>query len=402
MLELRAGWARIPLKLPTGYPMTGYIARQQASQGILDPLYVRALVLEQGQFRMTVLVVDLLLVSSAWAARLRKLVAASLQTSVEHVVIAATHTHSGPLIDTSPFELSASHPDKRTDQLTRTLERQCVQAAVEARSRLRTVSMSHLRCPVRGLATDRTRHSRERIQWLHLIRFKSADGSALFGVLPCHATVLGAANTRYSGDLHGEVARLYEKQFDVALVANGAAANISTRFTRSSQTRTQVKRFAATILRQTDLRHFRACAPFEVRSASRVVRLPIRDLRKTADTLVQRTGRVADVMREGAIVARQLSKAKEFRRKLASLPVTVMRLGPISLAALPLELYAETGRFLWSHADVIALCYANGYWGYVYVPGAKPFDYEVVSSPFEERADAIVRQAVLNIQKDQR
>jgi hypothetical protein len=402
MLELHAGWARITLTLPTDYPMTGYIARQQTSQGILDPLYVRALVLEQGQFRMAVLVVDLLLMSSAWAAHLRKLAAESLQTSVEHVVIAATHTHSGPLIDTSPFELSRSRPDERTDQLMHTLERQCVQAVVEARSRLRRVSVSHLRCPIRGLATDRTRRSRERIQWLHLIRFQSADGSALFGVLPSHSTVLGAANARYSGDLHGEVARLYEKQFDVALIANGAAANISTRFTRSSQTPTQVRRFAASILRQADLRHFRACAPFELRSASRVVLLPIRDLRKAPDTLVQRSGRVAAVMREGAIVARQLSKTKEFRRKLASVSVTVIRLGPISLAALPLELYAETGRFLWSHAHVIALCYANGYWGYVYVPGAKPFDYEVVSSPFEERADAIVRQAVVDIQEHQR
>ena len=397
MPELRAGWARIPLKLPLGYPMTGYIARQQESQAALDALHVRALVLEQGQLRIAFLVVDLLLVSSAWAARLRKLTAKSLQTSAEHVVIAATHTHSGPLVDTSPFQLSRSHADKRTDRLTRTLELQFLQAAIEGRSRLRPVSMSHLRCPIRGLATDRTRRSREQVQWIHLLRFQSADSSALFGVLPCHPTVLGAANAAYSGDLHGEVARLYEKHFDIALIANGAAANISTRFTRSSQTETQVRRFAESVVRQTNLVRFHPCGSCGVSSSSSLVPLPIRDLRRSIERPMHRTGRVAEVMREGAVVARQLATAKQFRRKAASVPITLVRLGSISLAALPMELYAETGRFLWSQARVIALCYADGYWGYIYGPGAKQFDYEVVSSPFDRRADAILRQAVLDL-----
>lgn len=400
MSELRAGWARVQLALPSHYPMTGYIARQAVSEGTLDPLYVRALVLEQDQLRIAILVVDVLLVSSTWAESLRKSLAKLLHNSAEHVVIAATHTHSGPLVDTSPFQLSSVRADGRTRQLMRALERQCTKAVTEANSKLRQVSVSHLRCSIRGLATDRTRRSRNPIQWLHLIRLDADDASALFGVLPCHPTILGATNVRYSGDLHGEVARRYEKQFDVALIANGAAANISTRFTRSSQTHAQVVRSAVSILRQARRQHFRTCFPCPLSSVSRFVDFPVRDFHTDVNYHLPYAGRVVDVMREGALVAKRLSKTREFRRSTVTVPIMLVRLGPIWLAALPMELYAETGRFLWTRTKTIALCYANGYWGYVYGPQAKAFDYEVVSSPFDERADRLIRRTVLDLQED--
>lgn len=399
MTELRAGWARVSLKLPARYPMTGYIARQGSSRGTLDPLYVRVLVLEQGPVRAAILVIDLLLVSATWAAGLRKLIALSIHTSAEHVIVAATHTHSGPLVDTSPFRLSPSPPDERAEKLMKTLGRQCLKATAEAHSTLRKVSVSHLHCPIHGLATDRTRHNRNPVQWMHLVRFDTPDASALLGVLPCHPTVLGAGNELYSGDLHGEVARRYEKEYDVALIANGAAANISTRFTRSSQTRAQVVRFADHVLEEAGGRRFEACSPCEISLASGLLRLPVRDLQKQPSKFANRTGRVAEVMKEGALVAQQLSKTEEFGRRSALVPLSLIRLGPVTLAAIPLELYAETGRFLWAHSRTVALCYANGYWGYVYGPNARPFDYEVLSSPFDERADALVRRAILELQQ---
>lgn len=46
MNELLAGWAKQEIILPAHYPMAGYIARKGVSQGTLDPLFVRVVVLE--------------------------------------------------------------------------------------------------------------------------------------------------------------------------------------------------------------------------------------------------------------------------------------------------------------------------------------------------------------------
>ncbi len=396
MAELHAGWRRIRLRPPPNYPMTGYIARHGFSKGELGPLYLRALVLKQNRTSVVIVVLDLLLISAQEATRLRRLIARSIHIAADRVIIAATHTHSGPLVDSSPFQLSDSRPDRRTSRFMSTVEQKCLRAVADAYRQLKPVRVSRMHFGVRDLASDRTRRSRDTVQSFDLIRFDAHGASALLGVLPCHPTILGAGNRLYSGDLHGEIARQCEEQFEVALIANGAAANISTRFTRSSQTYAQVRRSAASVLKQVSGRQFRSCSG-ELSSVSELVHLLVRDLRNPVLKLPRQTGRIATVAREGMIVAQQLSQAKEFRRSTVTAPVTVVRLGDISLAALPVELYAETGRFLWKQAQTIALCYANGYWGYVYPPSAGRLDYEALSSPFTEKADAALRRIIIDL-----
>jgi hypothetical protein len=245
------------------------------------------------------------------------------------------------------------------------------------------------------LATDRNDPKKNLVQPFFLVRFEASESSAILGVLPCHPTVFGAGNRSYSGDLHGEVARHYEREVDVALIANGATANISTRFTRQNQTRTQLSRFTSLIMSQIKTSAFRACKPCKMTIASQIVRLPVRDFKRQSISDVCLTGRLADVANEGALVAKQLCKTREFRKKHTPIAVTLLRLGPISFGVLPLEMYAGTGRFLWSKAKTVLLCYANGYWGYVFDPGAREHDYEVVSSPFDARADKAIRAAIL-------
>lgn len=395
MRELRAGWAKQEIALPARYPMAGYIAREGVSEGTHDPLFVRALVLDQGNFRTAILVADLLLISPSWAHRLQRKIAKAIQAPAHNVIVAATHTHSGPLVDATPFRLSNQATSKRTRRFMLAVEDNFVQTAVLASRNIRPVKVSYTRSPIRNLATDRNNPKKDLAQPFLLVRLDAGNSRAVLGTLPCHPTVLGAGNRYYSGDLHGEIARSYERQCDVALIANGAAANISTRFTRQNQTRTQISRFASLVMNQMKSRRFQPCAACKVSIASGVVQLPVRDFQQQSINSAERTGRLADVANEGAQVAKQLSKAPEFHRKTVPLTVTLLQLGPISFAALPLELYAETGRFLWSRAKVAPLCYANGYWGYVYAQGAQEADYEVISSPFASCADALLREAVL-------
>ncbi|HEX5282757.1 MAG TPA: neutral/alkaline non-lysosomal ceramidase N-terminal domain-containing protein [Bryocella sp.] len=396
--QLIAGWARTEVVPPSHYPMAGYLARMKASRGSLTSLYVRALVLQQPSLRACIIVADLLLISPAWAARLRKRIAAAVAVPAGNVIVAATHTHSGPLVDTAPFRFSHSEAGKRTCKFMRELEEIFVQTAVTAWRTMQPVRASYKRVQIHGLATDRNHPKKNHTQQFVLLRLKGAKSSTVFGVLPCHPTALGADNLYYSGDLHGEIARRYERQFNVALIANGACANISTRFTRRNQTPAQMSRFAALVMRQAETTPFHACAPGAMSIASRSVRIPVKNFRhfqvKEDARLI---GRLADVAREGRLVANQLRLRPEFRCRSVPVSITLLSLGPLSFAAFPFELYAETGRFLWAKARTTALCYANGYWGYVYIPEASLTGYEVISSPFAAGGDNRLREAVLSL-----
>ena len=396
--QLHAGWAKSEIVPPARYPMAGYLARKKVSQGSLSPLFVRTLILQQGHGRVCLIVADLLLISSVFAVRLQKQIGKVTGIPPRNVIVAATHTHSGPLVDTQPFRLSHSEVGSRVLEFTRELEDVFVRTAISAHERLRAVRISYSRTSIHELATDRNQPKKDRVQTFTLVHLEASGGSAVWGVLPCHPTVLGAANLRYSGDLHGEIARRYERQFDVALIANGACANISTRFTRRSQTQSQVSRFAASVVHQVTATPLRACASGAISIASLTVKLPVKSFRLHENSKdASLTGRLADVAREGKQVAAQLSKTPEFGARNRSVGVTFLRLGSISFAAFPLELYAETGRFLWANAKTVALCYANGYWGYVYAQGVSAEDYEVISSPFTARADKLLREAVLRL-----
>lgn len=396
--KLMGGWARNTIVPPAHYPMAGYLARNDSSRGSLGPLYVRALVLDQGNCCVCILLADLLLISPAWAALLQNVVGAALHTPAHNIIVAATHTHSGPLVETAPFHLSNAKPDARTRRFMHQLEATFVQTAVAARKNLQPVRMSYRRCLIQGLATDRNDRRKNRTQPFQMVCFEAGASRALLGILPCHPTILGAGNLSYSGDLHGEIARRYERQFDVALIANGAAANISTRFTRGSQTRSQIARFASLVMDQANLTPLRTCASHKIAIDTQTAHLPVKDFEQSQNSQsLTQTGRQAEVAREGRLVATQLSRMPEFRRKTVPVQITVLRLGRISFAALPLELYGETGRFLWAKTRTSVLCYANGYWGYTYISQASKADYEVISSPFAVGADNLLRAAIVKL-----
>lgn len=400
MPDLLAGWSRYPITPPIGQPMAGYIAREGLARGVHDPLFVRALVLQQGKVRVGIVVADLLLISNRWSARLRRRLARALKTSPEHVLVAATHTHSGPQVDSAPFRFCSSSEPLQNDALSRMIENRMEQAIRAARESLQPVDVAVGRAVIHGVASDRNRPKRSRAQSFHLFHFEGRTTRAIFAIYGCHPTVLGANNVQYSGDLHGEIARRFERHADIALIANGAAANISTRFTREDQTASEVSRLAGLLMTQASRAHLRPLKAPRLSVRTAILRLSLRNFRIKQTKAARRTGRLGIVAEEALILRRQLQKSLRLARKqCVAVPITVLRVGTIVLAALPFEVYASTGNFLWKKARIMPLCYANGYWGYVAARSAASGDYEVVSSPFSSPADEQIRRAVLSLAK---
>ncbi|MFP4500216.1 MAG: neutral/alkaline non-lysosomal ceramidase N-terminal domain-containing protein [Candidatus Hydrogenedentota bacterium] len=91
---LEAGAAKVDITPPIGTPLNGYGARMgQSSMGVHDSLWARTLFLDDGQTRIFLVTLDLCYINPDLSERIYQL--APDVVPREHIILTATHTHSG-------------------------------------------------------------------------------------------------------------------------------------------------------------------------------------------------------------------------------------------------------------------------------------------------------------------
>ena len=98
---------------PIGAWLSGYGSRNKPSEGILDPLYSKALVLDDGQSKIAVVSADLLWVPLKMTNEIRQQVQEKLGIPPQNVMICGTHTHFAPKID----RIAKNWPDAAAAQI---------------------------------------------------------------------------------------------------------------------------------------------------------------------------------------------------------------------------------------------------------------------------------------------
>ncbi|UCD57344.1 MAG: neutral/alkaline non-lysosomal ceramidase N-terminal domain-containing protein, partial [Candidatus Hydrogenedentota bacterium] len=96
--QLRVGLASIDITPADSLPMGGYIARTEPAAGTHDPLSAKAVSFRQGKTSAMLVALDILYVSEQWARKFRKAVSRKIGLPQKNVLVAATHTHSGPAV----------------------------------------------------------------------------------------------------------------------------------------------------------------------------------------------------------------------------------------------------------------------------------------------------------------
>ena len=91
---LRAGAAAVDVTPPLGEDIVGGF-RPFPATAVHDPLFARALVLDNGQTRLAIVIVDSLGIPREVCDEARRAVAESVPIEPWNLLIAATHTHSG-------------------------------------------------------------------------------------------------------------------------------------------------------------------------------------------------------------------------------------------------------------------------------------------------------------------
>ena len=95
-LALKVGAARVAITPPLGVSLAGSYTDRRAV-GLRDDLYARAFVVDDGVSQIAVVSCDVIGVRAATVARVRRIVEERCGVPGEHVLVAATHNHSGPL-----------------------------------------------------------------------------------------------------------------------------------------------------------------------------------------------------------------------------------------------------------------------------------------------------------------
>jgi len=93
--ESRAGAASVVITPPLGTSLAGYLVDRKA-EGVHDDLYANALVVDDGSGPLALLSLDLVAISSATAQGIREAIQKETGIQPDRVLIAATHTHTGP------------------------------------------------------------------------------------------------------------------------------------------------------------------------------------------------------------------------------------------------------------------------------------------------------------------
>jgi len=97
--QWRVGRAEVDITPPAKMPMAGYY-HIRLNEGLHDPLYAKALVVEQGGERVALVAVDYVQIPRQFVEEARRLIAARTGIPATHVMISATHSHTGPELGT--------------------------------------------------------------------------------------------------------------------------------------------------------------------------------------------------------------------------------------------------------------------------------------------------------------
>lgn len=97
---LQAGVARVDITPWEGVQLAGDVGRYRPAKYVLDPLFVRAIVLETAECKVCILAADLCVPVRKYLDRVRQAAAERLGIKPQAIIAHLTQTHSAPGLGT--------------------------------------------------------------------------------------------------------------------------------------------------------------------------------------------------------------------------------------------------------------------------------------------------------------
>jgi neutral ceramidase len=432
--ELRVGAAAVEINPPLGAPLAGYYS-PRGCEGVLDDLQAKALVLEAGGDRAAIVICDLLGIPRETVEEARGMVEKETGIPGGRVLIAATHTHTGPSLVRGSGRSRIDDEGSRdiSVRYTTELPAKIARAVAAAAKALEPAAASAAAGREDGLSFNRRFWMRDgTLSWnppkrdpaivrpagpidpeVGLLHLEGAEGKpiAAFVNFAMHPDTTGGA--RASADYPGALARrLAEYKGDgmVTVFANGACGNVNHRDIAwaAGQTSPAEARRIGTVLAGAVLKAYPALKPVgtaTLLAASRTVALPLPKVAPEDIAAAREVeGRASDAKTTFA------EKVKAFRDldvaaregKPIEVEVQVIALGDeVAWVALPGEVFVELGLTIkaaspFRRTFIVEL--ANGPIGYIpNRPAYAEGNYEVLSARCGEGSGEMIAAAAISM-----
>jgi len=422
--SLEAGAAYEYITPPDGVRLTGFAGRARGNTGVRDEIRAGTLYLEAGGNAVVIVTLDILGLSPEDDHRLRLSIAGGTGVNADSVLLACSHTHSGP----ATMNVRATGA-KETEWTEIVLER-ATRAAIRARAEAGPARAFR----GEGLCFANTNRRLKTERGIALapfpdgpcdpvcraLRFETGNGAATLIQYEMHPVSLGGQNLQVSADW---VAHLREKVEAIsggqALFLQGCCGDVNPRGRGEDACRAAGLDLAGSIL-SIPIRS--QPVEVEVIAAGAVpVRIPVRpipaeaELKATIESSRARMERFGDAPE--SLSAYQLAEADRDwaiacgRRRsdgTADTPmeanVSAIRVGETTLIGLPGEIFSTIGAEIRERIPgAWSIGYANGNLGYLYTDrdlAAGGYEVDVAYRLYGEQqagpgtADALVRAAV--------
>lgn len=409
------GEAAITPPDPVGHELAGYITRRGKSRGVHDDISIRVLFLETSN-SLAVVSLDLLAVDEKIRDDVRRIARQALGET--HTIVTATHTHSAPATLFSDTLLTYGSDTFREDYYAFFLERAA--EAFEKAADAREAEVFAHRAAIEGVATDRNDPGKPIDNTARILEFRVRGGSYLLVNYAVHPTVLGPKNTLISSDLAGSAVRSITVRggFSGVVFTNGAAGNVSTRFTRRGQTFSEAERLGNLLASQViealkkpgkpvNVDHFDVqvltvavnYTPLSAKAAE--IRESLRGL------LLRSKGRRVRTLVEAVATLYFLGRVQGrvgVAPSGARVEINRVRAGNVGILALPFEVHSDIALALSSRAEparvdsLLLFSYANGYYGYL--TPTRELSYEALACLLDENSRTSLLETLAELASD--
>lgn len=383
MAALLAGYGERTITPPLGLELSGYgFYLDRRAESVRDDLMCRALYLRRGRDRHVILAFDLIGFSVPFAGSLRRAVARELDLPAGNVLVACTHTHTGPATQPLPGIGTVD------DRYMKTLPGAAREAAAAAKADARPAELSFAAEAVEPIGYNRRAGAFEGIDpYLKVASFARSDRTVFLLNYACHAVTLGR-KPWVSADWPGAAVRAVEARGHKALVLQGFCGDIDpvTNLNRWGEGTEEDLALYGGILAGRAFKAAAAAAKIkdpELRAVEKRVRIaldvPPRDeIEARAALFLEKNGRFPQADRfaaEWGRTARDRYDELASRPFVDNVPVQAMAVGGLRVLALPGEAFTAYSLILREEfPSLMTVGYGNGNIGYL--PSGSGFEDE--------------------------
>lgn len=366
---------------PIGIPLSGYgFFRDRKAEGVADPLYVRAVAMEDERPTL-ILAFDLLGLDFVLVGRLRKKLAVVAGVQEDRLMLTCIHTHSGPNV------IPLRGEPRRRGRYLRDLVEQAGAAGKEAFERAQRVrSLSRFRTRFRGFSWNRAFADGAVSRDVGGIVFKTSAQTVALVNYACHPVTLGI-NRQISADYPGAFNEMMARAGVCSLFLTGPCGDLDpvvNRDTWGRGTKELANRYAR-LLSRAALRGVSGGKPFRadrvsVATARFRARYNVPGRQQLRNALAEARQTKDDPDRKARFEicwARENLSLLESRRfaRSATLYLQAFRVGEGVVVALPAEVFFEFGetiRTSFPESEILIATNANSVVGYV--PSERDFE----------------------------